>query len=175
MQLAKTYLDQLVDYPAQIMAKISEDKYCVGLIRNKSFSEICDEDKDYVLENHIFDYQYVDENTEEATAYIWVEVEIPSVENSQVKGVSVYVTIACHKEFMKLNKDKHILLGNRRDNLVRYVDRILNNYFAEKDEKHIGIGKLTLKSVRTLTPINRFAMRELTYRIPDFNIVKVTE
>ena len=59
--------------------------------------------------------------------------------------------------------------GNRRDNLVRYIDKVLNN------SDFLGIGTLKLNAVRTLSPINGFTAREITYEVPDFNVVNITE
>jgi hypothetical protein len=56
------------------------------------------------------------------------------------------------------------VMGNRRDNLVRYIDRILN--FSTI----YGIGELGLGSMKTIAPRNDFVLREITYKIPDFNI-----
>lgn len=164
--MAKTYLDQLVEYPAKIIKKISEDKFCVALLTNKKISEVTEEDCDDVLDNYVYDYQYVDDTTQESRAYIWVDIEVNSVDNMQIKDIRAYITIACHKSFMKLDQEKFAgTIGNRKDNLVRYVDKLLNN------SDIAGIGKLKLQAVKTLTPISGFAVRELTYEVPDFNIV----
>lgn len=164
--MAKTFLDQLVEYPAKIIKKISEDKFCVGLLTNKKFSDVTEEDYDEVLDNYIFDYQYVDDTTQETKAYIWVDIEVNAVDNMQIKGVRAYITIACHKGYMKLDRTKFAgMIGNRKDNLVRYIDRLLNN------ANIMGIGALKLQSVKTLSPISGFAVREITYEVPDFNIV----
>lgn len=168
--MADTYLDQLVEFPAEIIRRISEDKYCVGLLVNKSFDSVEEDDMDDALENHIFDYQYVDKTTQEAGAYVWAEIEVPRVDNRQIKSVRVYVTIACHGQVMRLDRNKFAgVIGNRRDNLVRYVDRLLNG------SQVFGIGTLELRSALTLTSINNFTIRELTYEIPDFNIVELNQ
>lgn len=166
--MAKSFLDQLVEYPAKIMQKIAESKECVGLLLNKQFNTITEEDSDEALEKSIFDYQYVDGTTQEATAYIWVELEVTKVQNEQIKDIKIYVSVACHKNYMKLDYAKFAgILGNRRDNLIRYIDKELNG------AEDLGIGKLSLTSVRTLSPINGFTGRELEYSIPDFNKVGI--
>lgn len=168
--MAKTYLDQIVDYPSLVIQKISSDKYCVGLLLNKAFDSVDENDCDEALERHIFDYQYVDETTQTSTAYIWVEMEVNDVSNTQIKNNRLYVTVSCHKEYMELDhKIFKGLSGNRRDNLTRYIDKLLNNAGG------FGIGNLSLLSVRTLSPVNGFVGRELTYEMPDFNIVPITE
>ena len=166
--MAKTFLDQLVDYSARIIQKIAQSKECVGLIVNKAFENVDEDDFDKVLDNNIFDYQYVDSTTQTTEAYVWVEMEVNRVQNEHIKDVRVYVTVACHKNYMKLDHAIFAkVLGNRRDNLVRYIDKELNGF------EELGIGKLSLTSVRTLTPMNGFTGRVLSYSMPDFNMVEV--
>lgn len=168
--MAKTYIDQIVEYPAKIIQRISSDDQCVALLTDKSPTDVGDEDRDAVINENLFDYQYVDKTTQTTGAYIWVEMEVDRVMNRTVKGTKIYVTIACHKNYMRLNRKRFRGIGgNRRDNLVRFVDRVLN------DQSFLGIGALSLSSVRTLTPINGFAMREIVYSVPDFNIVSIEE
>lgn len=168
--MAKTYLDQIVEYPSKVILRIAEDKHCAGLIVNKAFDEVEEDDIDKVMETNIKDYQYIDETSQEVAAYIWVEMEVNRVDNKTIKGIRLYVTIACHKNYMALNRKTFKgVIGNRRDNLVRYVDKVLNN------SEFIGIGKLKLNSVKTVTPISGFAIRQITYEVPDFNIVEINE
>ena len=166
----KTYLDQLVEYPAKVISKIISDSECASLILNKPASEITEDDMDTILEKRIFDYQYVDDTTQESGAYIWVEIDIPSVENRTVKSVNLYVVISCHKNFMELSPSIYPgMMGNRRDNLVRYVDKLLNN------SSDFGIGTLALQSVRSLANSNGFTAREITYSVPDFHLVDIED
>lgn len=166
--MAKTYLDQLVDYPAVIMQKISEDKHCVGFLLNKKFEEVTEDDFERALEKNIFDYQYVDDTTETVNAYIWVEAEVSRVENRQIKDMRLYITISCHKDYMLLNhKNYKGVMGNRRDNITRYVDKLLNGCSI------VGIGGFKLKSVRTTAPAKNFTGRVLCYDVADFNVVEV--
>ena len=168
--MAKTYLDQIIEYPGKIIMKLAGDKTIASLLVNKKSTEITEDDVDLVLDERIFDYQYIDDTADETAAYIWVEIDIPTVSNSKIKNLAIYVDIACHKKFMKLNGGNYPgLIGNRRDNLVRSIDKILNG------SEFMGIGKLSLESVRTISPINNFVVREITYRIPDFNIVDLKE
>ena len=69
--MAKTYLDQIVEYPAKVIGKIASDKFCVGLLVNKPFDKVTEDDFDTVLDQQIFDYQYVDKTTNNSTAYVW--------------------------------------------------------------------------------------------------------
>ena len=168
--MAKTYLDQLVEFPVEVIRKICSDKYCVGLLVNKPFDGVEEKDYDAALDKYVYDYQYVDETVETSSAYVMVETEINSVENRQFKGVRIYITVACHKTYMRLDGGVYRgVIGNRRDNLVRYIDRLLNGL------KFLGVGALSLKTVKTLSPFNGFTAREIVYAVPDFNIVELNE
>lgn len=163
--MADTYIDELVTYPAKVIQKISSDKTCVGLILNKAPSDIVEEDFDKVLDENIFDYNYVDNTTDTSAAYIWVEAEIPSVVNNTIKNMRIYVTIACHKQYMTL-KSPHFagFMGNRRDNIARYVDKLL------QQSEVFGIGKLSLISCLAQSSTGgAFTGRLLTYVVPEFN------
>lgn len=165
--MAKTNLDQLVEFPAKIIKNISEDKQCVGMIVNKSFNDVTEEDSDKVIDDNLFDYQYVDFTTPEGNIYVWVEMEVNSVKNNQIQNGKVYVIVACHKNYMKLKTSLFKgIVGNRRDNLIAYIDKLLN------DTSFYGVGKLKLEAVRSLAPINGFTARELIYSYSDFNTVK---
>lgn len=164
--MAKTYLDQIVEYPSKVIQKISEDKTIVGFLLNKKIDEVSEEDFDIVLDNYIYSYPYVDDTVQETSAYIWVEMDVADVSNEHIKNAELYVTVACHKQLMNLDAQKYQgFIGNRRDNITRYVDKLLNGSDV------FGIGKLKLKNTRTLSPYNQFVFRELTYEVPEFNIV----
>lgn len=161
----KTYLDELIDYPAQALQLIDNNKECLALLLDKNVKEITEDDTDEAFK-YMFDYEYVDNTTTQASAYIWVEAEVTQVSSKHIKDLRLYVTVACHKNFMKL-KPSIIsgIGGNRRDNLVRYIDKILNG------NDLFGIGKLVLENVKTYSSSNsQFTMRELSYKVPDFNI-----
>lgn len=168
--MAKTFLDQIVEYPAKVMLRIAEDKYCTGLLINKAFDKVGEDEIDTAAEEFIKDYQYVDDTVQTTAAYIWVEMEVNRVDNKTMKNIRLYVSVACHKNYMALNRQTFKgIRGNRRDNIVRFVDRVLNN------SEFLGLGALKLRSVKTVTPINDFTIREIEYEIPDFNIVEIEE
>ena len=54
------------------------------------------------------------------------------------------------------------MIGNRRENLTRYVDKLLSG------SDIFGIGELTLTSCRAAPAPTGFSARELTYKISDF-------
>lgn len=165
----KTYLDELVDYPAKVIQRIGNSKEVIGLLVNKKTDSIEEDDVDEAFENYIYDYAYVDNTVTESKAFVWVEAEIPSVSNRQVKDMRLYVTVACHKRYMDITTGiLNGIAGNRRDNIIRYIDKELNG------SDIFGIGKLSLKSAKTISSSNQeFSIRELCYEVPDFNIKEI--
>jgi len=159
-----TYTDELVNYPLTALLKIADSKECVGLLLNKNPNSITDEDIDFACDNKMFDYSFVNSTTQEVTAYIFVEADVYRVKNRQIKNLALYVTIACHKNFMRLDPTIFSgVAGNRRENLARHIDSVLN--FSDL----FGIGELQLHSIKTGNLGNGFTLKELEYRIPDFN------
>lgn len=150
----------------KVIQSICQSKECIALLLNKDINQISEDDADNALDRYIKTYQYVDDTITESAAYIWVETDIPRVDNSTIKDMHLYVTVACSKDFMDIKKRIISgLAGNRRDNLVRYIDKVING------SDIFGIGKLKLTSMVTLTSSNQsFTTRELTYEVPDFNI-----
>jgi hypothetical protein len=123
------------------------------------------DEADAVFDKNLFDYAYVDETTQETTAYVFAEAEVSHVENQTIKNMYLYITVVCHKQFMKLDPTVFKgYVGNRRDNLVRYIDAKLNN------SDIFGIGCLSLKSVGTMPAPAGYTARELVYEVPDFNV-----
>ena len=161
----KTHLDELIEYPNKAMQKICESKECIALLLNKSINSITDDDVDKALDEFIYDYQYIDDTTSESSAFIWVEADVPSVSNKHIKNTKIYITIACSKDYMALNRKTFPgMSGNRRDNITRYIDKIMNGSDV------FGIGELRLNSVVTMNSSNpKFTARQLTYVVPDFN------
>lgn len=162
----KTHLDELVEYPAKVIQLLGASKKCMSLISGKPENEIDEQAIDDIIENNIFDYSYIDDTVTKSGAFVWIETEVPYVDNKQIKNMRIYVTIACHKNYMNIDPSINAgMMGNRRDNLARYIDCLLNNNDV------FGIGCLKLKSATIKSSSNQdFTLRELCYSIPDFNI-----
>ena len=77
--------------------------------------------------------------------------------------MKLYVTVVCHKHFMSIDPAKFPgMIGNRRDNIVRYADRLLSR------SDIFGIGALKLESIKTMSAPVGYTARELTYSVSDF-------
>ena len=159
-----TILDALVEYPVKALHKIGTNRTIVGLLTNDPSIAVGSDDADSVFDKYLFDYGYVDGTTEEAAAFVCVEAEATRSSETTM-GMKLYVTVFCHKNFSKVDtKLFKGMIGNRRDNIVRYVNDVL----AGSDG--FGIGKLTFASVRTIPAPAGFSARELTYIVPEFSV-----
>lgn len=166
--MANTFLDELVEYPVKALHCIGTDPMVVKLLTDNPDIDMESEDADEVFEKFLFDYIYVDGTTTEAAAYVCVETETAKSPTPTMQNMKLYVTVICHKQFMKVDATKFKgMIGNRRDNLVRYVDKLLNG------SDIFGIGALTLENAHTVAAPTGFTARELTYTVPDFRNKKV--
>lgn len=167
--MAKTYLDELVEFPLKAIHLIGSNPTVVQLLTNNPNIDMNSDEADQIYDRYIFDYAYVDSTTEEAEAYICVESEVPNVQSMTIKNMKLFVTVFCHKKYMSLDPTKfEKLSGNRRDNLTRYIDLMLNG------SEIFGIGKLSLESARIVSSPNNFTARELVYEVPEFKIKPIT-
>ena len=161
--MANTYLDQLVEYPAKALQQIGTNEKIAKLLTNNPNLDMDSDEADDVFDKYLFDYIYVDDTTSSAEAYVCVEAELQRVENPNFQDFRIYCTIICHKRFMAVDPSLFPgMIGNRRDNLVRYVDSVLDG------SPIYGVGNLTLVSVKTVPSPVGFSSRELTYKIADF-------
>lgn len=163
MLLDKTFLDELVEYPAKVIQMIGVDKTVVSLLTDEANIDMDSDKADEAFDKYLFDYEYVDNTTVEARAFVCVESEVKRTPTPTIQDLRVYVRIICHKNYMKIDPSRFKgIIGNRRDNLVRAIDKVLNG------SDIFGIGNLTLDSVNTVSSPTGFTARELTYKISDF-------
>lgn len=156
-------MDELVEYPAKAIQKIGTSKKIVSLLTDNEAVDMDSDEADEVFDKYLFDYGYVDNTTTEARAFVCVEAELMKAPTPTIHDLHLFVTIICHKEYMKLDPKRFIgIIGNRKDNLVREIDKMLNG------SDIFGIGVLTLDSVKTVSSPTGFTAREITYSISDF-------
>ena len=106
------------------------------------------------------DYRYVDETVQQAAAWVMVETECDA-SSGTMKDLYVYIEVLCSKQYMELDGWRGVS-GNRRDNLLIQVDRVVNGM------KNVGIGKINLEDVRVVSAPNGFTSIVATYVVPDF-------
>ncbi len=158
----QTHLDELINYSSQIITALSNSPTVVGLMLDKAPADVTEDDMDTAREQ-MYDYDYIDETVQSAGAFIMVDVDMVAAPTGTIKEMEAYVQIVVSKQYMKLNTRKFKgMRGNRRDNLARQVDLLING------ERDYGIGKLQLMSARTANVPSAFTSKLLTYRVPDF-------
>lgn len=160
--MANTFLDELVEYPVKALHSIGTDPTVAQLLTDNPNLDMDSEEADDIFDKFLFDYIYVDGTTAEAAAYVCVEAETVKAPTLTMQNMKLYVTVICHKQFMKVDTTKFKgMIGNRRDNLVRYIDKLLSGSDA------FGIGKLSLEHAHTVAAPTGFTARELTYTVPE--------
>lgn len=162
----KTHLDELVDYPALVISRLSQQQEIVDLLADKKGAKIADIMDQKGNWKSFYDYEYIPGTTQEVMSAICIDTDIVSVRTSTQKTMELYVSVLCSQAIMALDRTKFKdMRGNRLNNLIRYID------FALRLDRDFGIGKLELKTARTTTSGNTtFAKKTLTYSIPDFNL-----
>ena len=159
----KTYMDMIVTYPSMILREIGQDETIAKLITNNPNLSMDSDEADDIFDRYLFDYGYVDETTQEARAYICVEAEAMKQPGIEIVTMGIYIDVFCHKDFMDIDPKLFPgFVGNRKDNIVRYIDKIMQR------ENFVGIGVPEMTSIKSIPAPVGFTARELTYKAPDF-------
>lgn len=158
----QTHLDQIIDYTSNVISELANSPTVVGLMLDKFNPDMNGVD-DEEARKFMYNYDYIDETNLQARAYILVDADMISAPTWTTKTMELYVQIIVNKSYMALNtKIWKGRRGNRRDNLAREIDLILNG------SRDFGIGKLKLTSATTASVPAAFTSKLLTYRVPDF-------
>lgn len=160
----QTHLDELIDYSSLIISKLATSPEIVELMLDSPGIDVASEEAEKARER-MFDYDYIDDTVLSSGAYIMVDADMVDLPSGTIKELEVYVQIVVSKEFMTLDAKKFKgVKGNRRDNLARRIDLILNG------SREFGIGRLQLASARTSSVPDAFTSKLLTYEVVDFAV-----
>ena len=158
-----TFLDDLIDMKHEVIRAISQDQNVVGLLLNDPNVDMESDSAYNIVETNIYDFDYVDHSVERSDAYIMVDSEMVSAASGSINKWYLYVQVVCEKAYNPLShKIFKGVKGNRRDNLVRSIDVLLNG------SHDYGIGKLDLISAGPATVPDSFTSFMLTYEIHEF-------
>lgn len=165
-----TYLDDLIGYKHRVIYDLASSPDVVGLLLDKPKVDM-DSDAAYeVVGNNIYDFDYVDRSIQRNDAYIMVEAEMANPTSGSMARWWLYVQIVCAKEYNPLDAKKFKgVVGNRRDNLAKQVDLIING----RDD--LGIGHIELANAGPATVPDTFTSIMLTYEIHDFRHERLGE
>lgn len=158
-----TYLDELIDYKDSIVKRLAQSQDVVGLLLNDPNVDMESDAAYDIVGNNIYDFDYVDKTVERDDAYIMVDAEMVSPSSGSFNKWCLYVQIVCSKKYNRLDgKLFKGLKGNRRDNLARQIDVLLNGATG------FGVGRLDLYSASPAQVPDTFTSILLTYDIQEF-------
>ena len=157
-----THQDQLVDYNQRICNKILSSQEVMALIANDPDLDL-DSPEAAQWEDHIIDHAWVDDTVQESGAFVTVDVDVTDMSSGTIKDMRVYVEVLVSKTYMALTPSLFKgVKGNRRDNIVRQIDKLLNGSYD------FGTGRLDATNIRTVTTANKFSGKLITYMVSDF-------
>jgi len=158
----KTPLQDYIDYKANVIAKLVSSKEVVGLLLDDPNVDMESEETYTALDACIFDFDYIDKMVERSDAFIMVDADMISPASASFNTWELYVQIVCHKDYVPLkSRIFKGVKGNRRDNLICEVDKLLNG-------SHLfGIGQLNLISLTSSLVPDAFTSKMLTYQIKE--------
>ena len=155
----KAHCSDMIRAKRTIRNALFDDRDVVALIVN--YQNVQPETAEYdKAQRFVMDYRYVDETVQQAAAWVMVETECDA-SSGTMKDLYVYIEVLCSKQYMELDGWRGVS-GNRRDNLLIQVDRVVNGM------KNVGIGKINLEDVRVVSAPNGFTSIVATYVVPDF-------
>ena len=159
----RTDIDELVDYSYKARSLIINNQEIMALIADDPNYDL-DGDTADEIEARVKDHDYVDETTLIADAYVMVETEMTNLSSPTMKTMYLYVNVVLSKKFMDMNPKKFKgYKGNRRDNIARLINNLLN------DNRDFGVGDLKLISATVGSVPTGFTSRILTYEVPSFS------
>lgn len=159
----ETYLDDMISYKENVITALSMSREVMGLMANDPNIDLESDEAEKMLERNIFDYDYIEGSLERTDAYIMVDDELVQPASGTFNRWLLYVQVVCAKSFNDIDKRLFRgVKGNRRDNLAREVDLLLNG------SREFGVGKLVLTSVAPATVPDKFTSLMLTYAIYDY-------
>lgn len=152
-----------IDYKAAVISQICSSTSVLGLLVNDPQLDIDSDEAYRAADECIFDYNYIDRTVERSDAFIMVETEMVQPISGTMNDWKLYVQAVCHKGYVPLDPKKFKgVKGNRNDNLVYQIDRLLNGVSL------FGIGFLELESCSPAVVPDSFTSKMLTYRIKEF-------
>ena len=157
-----SHIDEIIDYKRKVINALGHSQAVVGLILDDPNIDMGSDTAYSVYDDNLFDYNYIDATQTQASALIMVEVEVPRIPTDTIKDMMLYIQTVVSKDFMQLKSNFNGVKGNRRDNITRQVDLLLNN------SRDFGIGKLKLERVVIANVPDGYTSTMLTYSVPDF-------
>lgn len=155
-------IDEIIDYSYRAKNLILQNQKIMGYISDNPDIDLDGEEME-VYEKQVKDHNYVDETSLTANAYVCVETEVANLDSTSMKSMLVHVHIICSRGYMDMNPRKFPgVKGNRRDNIAREINNILN------ENIDFGVGELLLVGATITSVPTGYTARLLTYKVPAF-------
>lgn len=155
-------IDELINFTYKARQAIINDQRIMALLSDNPSIDLEDEEADDII-CRVKDHDYVDETCLTANAYIIIESEMLNLDTKTMKSMGLYVQIICSKKFMDLSPKLFPgVKGNRRDNIARLINNLLNS------NEGFGVGALELASATISSVPTGYTSRLLTYKVPSF-------
>lgn len=165
-----TNLDEIVDFPDAIAKVLNQDKTIVGFLTNNPNVDIINDEVD-LIGTQIFNYNFIPDTATDSLSYITIDTVITNGKFDTTKMLNIIITVISHKKNIKLDPSIFQgVAGNRRDNLIRYIDLLVRNIQSNT----LGIGKLQFSSrtspvVPTSIGSTDYTAKQLIYEVPNFD------
>lgn len=151
-------------YKQKIAEMLLSDDIVVKLLTGEDSPVVPAKDLMYDV---VYPYDWMDNTSLTAGAYVCVDVDIPSVSTKNVKNCTITIWVMCHQNAMCLRGTNMYNLsyvgGTRRDKLCDRIDYLLNGC------TNIGLGQVELIRANRFDPGGMYYGRELVYHVQEFN------
>ena len=112
----ETYVDQIIGYKEKVLTALSQSQEIMALLADNPEIDLESEEAEKVIEKCSWDYQYVDETTQSAGAYIMVEAAKTGDNGGTLQEFALYVEIVASTEFVPLNHKKFLGICLQKEN-----------------------------------------------------------
>ena len=159
-----SHIDEIIDYTGEAIRRICASQAVLALIADDPALDLSSSGAAQWKE-HIYDYNGPDTASAQQAAYVIAQTEVVKNSSGTFKELSVSLQILCAKSYMRLDSSKFAADGNRRDNIARQIDLLLNGSTA------FGVWRMELTSAviadEAKTP-EGFTARTLKYRVVNY-------
>lgn len=161
---AKTYIDELIDYKYKIVRKLGSSQEIVGLMVNDPDIDVDSDEALAAVSRNILDHSYCDDTLIDVRALIFVEASVIRSISTEMRRDEIDIHIIVDRHYMDLDpKLFKGVRGNRRDNLARQINQLL------QESNDFGVGLLTLITCEPFVVPKGYSGLFMRYRTADFD------
>ena len=159
----KTHIDQLIDFKEDIISLIETSQPIMGLVFDDPNIDMSSDQVFNVRDTNIYDHSYSDETVQTDKVQILVESEMVKVLSNEYNTFHVIIQVIVARNYMKLDSKRFKgLRGNRRDNVIRYIDLLLH-------DQRFSLGQFKLIDCGPVDVPKGFTSMRMVYSCDDFS------